>query len=76
MAARHGSEAVLVEITMFSGRSTETVAELHLQVADELAGLGIEPHRILCVIHESPPRNWSVGGIPQDQVDVGFEIGL
>ena len=73
VAGRHGCDAVVVEITMFSGRTDQTVARLHRQVCDRVASVGIDP---LCVINESPARNWSIGGVPQDTVDVGFQIDI
>jgi phenylpyruvate tautomerase PptA (4-oxalocrotonate tautomerase family) len=76
VAERHGPDAVVVEITMFSGRTPDTIAKLHASVAARLTELGIEPQTVLCVIRESPPLNWSIGGTPQHQVDVGFEIGI
>jgi hypothetical protein len=76
VAARLGSNAVVVKITMFGGRTTTTVARLHFEVAEQLVAIGVERSAILVVIVESTPACWSIGGTAQDQVDVGFEIEI
>jgi len=63
-----------VEVTMFAGRSASTMATLHRAIADRISAGGRDRDSVLVVINESPPSHWSVGGVPQDQVDVGFDI--
>lgn len=67
---------VLVEVTMFAGGSASTMAALHRAMADRIriSAAGRDPDSVLVVINESPPSHWSVGGVPQDHVDVGFDI--
>ena len=57
VAARQGVGAIVVEITMFGGRTRQTIARLHASVSDHITSLGITAHKILCVVMESPPRN-------------------
>jgi phenylpyruvate tautomerase PptA (4-oxalocrotonate tautomerase family) len=72
VATRLGDGGVLVEVTMFEGRRPGTRAALHRAVSERLAATGIEPAAVLCVINELPRHAWSLGGVPQDQVDLGF----
>jgi phenylpyruvate tautomerase PptA (4-oxalocrotonate tautomerase family) len=76
LGARFRSDAVVVQVKMFSGRSSDTIAKVHSAVSDRITGLDVEPTSVLCVIEEVPVRNWSVGGTPQDEVDVGFRIDI
>lgn len=76
VAARHRECLVLVEVTMFSGRRPATISDLHDQISRRVSETGVDVGSILCVVAESPPASWSIGGIPQDQVDVGFDINI
>ena len=66
-------KTVVVEMTIFPGRSREAKAKLYKEVADRLAPFGIAPHEILIALHELPMENWGIRGVPADQVDLGFE---
>lgn len=68
---------VLVEITMFPGRSLEAKRHLYQAVVQNLGLLGIAPEDLLIVLHEPAMENWCVrGGIPASEVDVGFKIDV
>lgn len=66
---------VLVEMTVFPGRSREAKKRLYRAIVDGLGSLGIPPADVLIVLQEPPLVNWGVrGGFPADEVDLGFEI--
>jgi phenylpyruvate tautomerase PptA (4-oxalocrotonate tautomerase family) len=73
---RPGIEATLVQVTLFAGRSPETKRRLHAKLAERLAAAGVPPATVLVFLVESPPENWSIAGMSQDQVDVGFRIDV
>jgi 4-oxalocrotonate tautomerase family enzyme len=69
---------IIIEITMFSGRSNETKKKLYKQIVDSLYNtLKIEKDKIFIVINEQPMENWGVrGGIPANEIDLGFNVKI
>jgi phenylpyruvate tautomerase PptA (4-oxalocrotonate tautomerase family) len=65
---------VLVEITMFPGRSKEAKRRLFKGVTDRLGALGIPASDVLIVLEEPPLGNWGLGGVPGDEANIGFEL--
>ncbi len=66
---------VLVEITMFPGRSREAKCNLYKGIVRRLETLGVPTADVLIVLTEPPLENWGVrGGIPADEVDIGFNL--
>lgn len=73
LSASKSVKTVVIEMTIFPGRSREAKAALYREIADRLAGFDIAPHEILVALHELPMENWGIRGLPADQVDLGFE---
>lgn len=68
---------VLVEVSMFSGRSLEAKRALYQGIVQGLARLGIDASDITIVIYEVPPENWGIrGGIPASEVELGFKVDV
>jgi phenylpyruvate tautomerase PptA (4-oxalocrotonate tautomerase family) len=68
---------VLIEITMFKGRSYKAKKKLYSNIAANLGGSpGIAPGDVLIVIHEPELINWGVRGIPASEADLGFDINV
>jgi phenylpyruvate tautomerase PptA (4-oxalocrotonate tautomerase family) len=69
---------ILIEITMFSGRSDEIKKKLFGEIVNNLSDyLNIPPTEVFIVINEQPKSNWSVrGGIPASEIDLGFKIDV
>ncbi len=66
---------VLVEITMFTGRSLAAKRHLYREIVERFGELEIEPVDIRIVLHEVPLENWGIrGGIPASEVELGFEV--
>ena len=76
VAARLGQDAVLVRVTLFEGRSQQTLSGLHSEIAYNLGEAGIERSAVLVVAAELPRSSWSIGGTTQDTVDVGFDVEI
>ncbi|HCY87122.1 MAG TPA: tautomerase family protein [Desulfobacteraceae bacterium] len=68
---------ILVQITLFSGRSLDAKRRLYQGIVANLGGLGIRPEDVFIVIHEVPLDNWGIrGGIPASEVDLGFKVDV
>ncbi len=69
---------LLVEITLFSGRSKEAKKQLFRHLIDTLHGrLGIAPETVFIVLSDQPLENWGLrGGIPADEIRLGFKIDV
>lgn len=69
---------VLIELTVFKGRSFEAKKKLYEAIVDNLeSALGIKRTDVLIVINEPSLENWGVaGGKPASEVDLGFKIDV
>jgi phenylpyruvate tautomerase PptA (4-oxalocrotonate tautomerase family) len=69
---------ILIEITMFSGRSKEAKRRLYKFIVDKLYdSLGIDKNKIFIVVNEQPMENWGVrGGIPADETQMDFKVNI
>lgn len=67
---------VLIEMTVFEGRSLDAKRALYAGIVRNLAdNPGISGTDITIVLHEVPLDNWGIGGgRPASEVDLGFEI--
>ncbi len=68
---------VLIELSMFPGRSMEAKRNLYQGIVKRFGEIGIAPKDIFIVLHEVPMDNWGIrGGIPASEVDLGFKINV
>jgi phenylpyruvate tautomerase PptA (4-oxalocrotonate tautomerase family) len=75
--ALHTDRYMLVEVTMFAGRSMDRKRRLYGAIVERLAALGVPSNDVLIVLHEPPMENWALnGGIPASEVDVGFKVEI
>jgi phenylpyruvate tautomerase PptA (4-oxalocrotonate tautomerase family) len=66
---------VLVEISLFSGRSLDAKRALYKSVVSRFTEVGIPKKEIFIVLHDVPQDNWGIrGGIPASEIDLGFKI--
>lgn len=67
---------MIIEITMFKGRSFEAKKALYNAIVRNLeADPGIPGGEISIVIHEPPLENWGIrGGKPASELDLGINI--
>jgi phenylpyruvate tautomerase PptA (4-oxalocrotonate tautomerase family) len=72
-----GEKFTLVEVTMFSGRSTAAKRTLYQAIVRNLGALDVPPLDIKIALIETPPENWGLrGGIPASEIDLGFKIDV
>src|SRR5262245_48813517 len=68
---------LLVEITLFAGRSLEAKRALYRLVVERFGRLGVDANDITIVLHEVPLANWGIrGGKPASEVNLGFELDV
>jgi phenylpyruvate tautomerase PptA (4-oxalocrotonate tautomerase family) len=68
---------ILLEISMFTGRSLEAKKSLYQGIVANLGKQGVLASDVFIVLHEVPLENWGIrGGIPASEVDLGFKIGV
>lgn len=66
---------ILIEITIFPGRSINAKRLLYARIVDNLKQLDIEPKDIFIILYEEPLDNWGIrGGYPASEIDLGFEL--
>jgi 4-oxalocrotonate tautomerase family enzyme len=69
---------ILIEVSMFTGRTKETKKKLIQSIVKNLASNRlVEKEMVMIIINEQPMENWGVqGGIPADEIDLGFKINI
>ena len=68
---------ILVEITVFPGRSREAKRALYSAIVSKLGRLDVDPMDIIIILYEPPLENWGIrGGIPACDVDLGFDLNV
>jgi phenylpyruvate tautomerase PptA (4-oxalocrotonate tautomerase family) len=72
-----GEKFTLVEVTLFSGRSTMAKRALYQAIVRNLETLGVPPLDIKITLIEVPPENWGLrGGTPASEIELGFKIDV
>jgi 4-oxalocrotonate tautomerase family enzyme len=69
---------LLIEISMFSGRSNETKKQLYQHVVSVLSEkLKFKKEEIFILINEQPKENWGIrGGLPASEIALGFKVEI
>ncbi len=69
---------ILIEVSMFLGRSKDTKRNLYRTIVDKLETKGlIEKEKVLIILNEQALENWGVrGGFPADEIDLGFKVNV
>jgi len=69
---------MLIEISMFQGRTKETKKKIFQTIIGNLEkDRLVDKEKVLITLNEQPMENWGVrGGIPADELDLGFRINI
>jgi phenylpyruvate tautomerase PptA (4-oxalocrotonate tautomerase family) len=69
---------IIIEITLFSGRTKAIKKTLFYTIVDRLYNdLNIEKDKVFIVLNEQPLENWGVrGGIPADEIKLDFNVNI
>lgn len=65
---------VLLEVSLFPGRSPATKAALYRELTAALAALGVEAARVTIALCEIGLDDWGIGGRPASQLQFDFPI--
>jgi phenylpyruvate tautomerase PptA (4-oxalocrotonate tautomerase family) len=67
---------LVIEITLFSGRSLEAKRKLYAALVEELAAFDVPAGDIKTVLIESDAVNWGIAGRPASEIDLGYKIDV
>jgi phenylpyruvate tautomerase PptA (4-oxalocrotonate tautomerase family) len=68
---------MIIEITMFEGRSVETKKRLIRLLYESFAmSFGITAHDLEIVMIETPKHNWGIRGLPGDELTLSYKINI
>jgi phenylpyruvate tautomerase PptA (4-oxalocrotonate tautomerase family) len=69
---------VLIEITLFSGRTKETKKRLYQSIVENInQRLEIKKTEVFIILNEQPLVNWGVrGGLPADEIALDFKVEI
>jgi 4-oxalocrotonate tautomerase family enzyme len=69
---------LIIEISMFYGRTIETKRKLYQEIVSTLFdNLGIKKEEVFILINEQPKENWGIrGGIPASDIELGFKVEI
>ncbi len=66
---------LIIEISIFEGRSIEAKKELIRLLFDKISGgLNIATNDIEITIFETPKHNWGIRGVPGDEVSLNYTV--
>ena len=68
---------LLVEISLFAGRSIDAKRALYRSIVQRLGRLGVQPSDITIVVYDIPLHDWGIrGGQAASDVDLGFKVDI
>ncbi len=67
---------MMIEFSIFPGRSLDAKRRLYAELAERLGKLGIQASDMVIVLHEPSLDNWGVRGRPASEVDLGFNLNV
>ncbi len=65
---------LILEITMFEGRSVDAKKKLVRTLFERLEPLGFSGQDVEIVILESPKHNWGIRGVPADELALSYRV--
>lgn len=72
--ASKGPSYIIIEISMFTGRSVEAKRRLYAALVRELAAFGVPAGDVKVVVHDVPRENWGLGGKSAIDIELGFTV--
>lgn len=67
---------ILIEMTIFPGRSKKAKSELYEKIVNKLSELKIQPQDITIVLNEPPLENWGLSGKSGEETNIGFNLNV
>ncbi len=75
-SAKRTEKYILVEMTIFPGRSKKAKKLLYENIVIKLAELKISPTDIIITLNELPLENWGLSGKSGEETDIGFNLNV
>ena len=73
-SADRTNKYMILEISMFEGRSIEAKKKLIRLLFANLEPLGIAPNDLEITILETPKYNWGIRGVPGDELVLNYKV--
>lgn len=67
---------ILIEMTIYPGRSKDAKANLYKLISEKLLKKGIKGNDCTIILYEPPLENWGMNGLRGDQEDIGFKLNV
>lgn len=67
---------MVIEVTLFSGRTIDAKRNLYAALTDRLFPFGIPATDVKIVLVEVPASNWGLGGVPASEIELGYKIDV
>lgn len=71
-----GERYMVIEISLFTGRTIEAKRRLYAALVTELAAFGLAAHDVKVILHEVPRENWGLRGLPGSEIELGFKVDV
>lgn len=73
---KRSEKSILIEMTVFPGRSKNAKKQLYENIVSKLAEFKISPIDIVIVLNELPLENWGISGKSGEEIDIGFNLNV
>lgn len=67
---------IIIEISMFEGRSIEVKKKLIKLIIEKIPVLGISKNDIEITIFETPRHSWGIRGLPGDELLLNYKVDI
>ena len=71
-----GERYMVIEISLFTGRTIEAKRRLYAALVMELAVFGLAANDVKVILHEVPRENWGLRGLPGSEIELGFKVDV
>jgi 5-carboxymethyl-2-hydroxymuconate isomerase len=65
---------IILEFSMFEGRSTEAKKQLIRLLFERIQSLGVTTQDLEITIFETPKHNWGFRGLPGDEHELNYKV--
>ena len=70
------ADYLVIELILFSGRSTEAKKSFSRLVLRNLKAVGIAANDVEIVLIESARENWTIRGVPGDELNLNYKVDV
>jgi Tautomerase enzyme len=74
--ADRSEDYIIIEVSMFEGRSPETIKAFVRELYRQTETLGIAPIDVEVTISTTPRHQWGIRGLPGDELTLDYRVTL